>query len=90
MGVPSSLDTEAACEHIYKGKYGNLAQAANEHELFFFTKMAVQSHDRIYRRHQHQHLRLRMHQKPKTLQDSPSHRIFRRMHRILNIDENKN
>jgi len=30
---------------------------------------------------------------PKVLQnfsDSPSHRIFRRMHEVLNIDENKN
>jgi len=29
-------------------------------------------------------------QKPKTLQDSPSHRILRHMYRVLNIDKNKN
>jgi len=29
-------------------------------------------------------------QKPKSFQDSPSHRIFRHMHETLNIDENKN
>ena len=29
-------------------------------------------------------------QKPKIFQDSPSHQIFRRMHGVLNIDENKN
>jgi hypothetical protein len=28
--------------------------------------------------------------KPKIFQDFPSHRIFRRMHGVLNIDENKN
>ena len=28
-------------------------------------------------------------QKPKIFQDSPSHRIFRHMHGVLNIDENK-
>ena len=28
-------------------------------------------------------------QKPKIFQDSPSHRIFRRMHEVLNIDGNK-
>ena len=28
--------------------------------------------------------------KPKIFQDSLSHRIFRRMHGVLNIDENKN
>ena len=27
---------------------------------------------------------------PKFFQDSPSHRIFRRMHGVLNIDKNKN
>ena len=26
----------------------------------------------------------------KALKDSPSHQIFKRMHRVLNIDENKN
>jgi hypothetical protein len=30
------------------------------------------------------------HQKPKSFQDSPSHRILRHMHEALNIDENKN
>ena len=29
-------------------------------------------------------------QKPKIFQGSSSYRIFRRMHRVLNIDENKN
>jgi hypothetical protein len=29
-------------------------------------------------------------QKPKNFQDFPSHRIFRYMHGVLNIDENKN
>jgi hypothetical protein len=29
-------------------------------------------------------------QKRKIFQDSPSHRIFRHMHGVLNIDENKN
>ena len=29
-------------------------------------------------------------QKPKNFQDSPSYRIFRCMHVVLNIDENKN
>jgi len=29
-------------------------------------------------------------QKPKIFEDSPLHRIFRRMHRVLNVDENKN
>ena len=29
-------------------------------------------------------------QKPKTFQDSLSHRILRHMHAVLNIDENKN
>ena len=28
--------------------------------------------------------------KPKFFQDSPSYRIFRHMHGVLNIDENKN
>ena len=28
-------------------------------------------------------------QKPKIFQDSPSHRIFRHMHGVLNIDKNK-
>ena len=27
--------------------------------------------------------------KPKIFQDSPSHRIFKRIHGVLNIDENK-
>jgi len=27
---------------------------------------------------------------PKIFQDSPSHRILRHMHEVLNIDENKN
>jgi len=27
---------------------------------------------------------------PKKIQDSPSHRILRHMHRVLNFDENKN
>ena len=30
------------------------------------------------------------HLKPKIFQDSPSHRIFKRMYGVLNIDENKN
>jgi len=29
-------------------------------------------------------------QKPKTLQDSPSHRILRHMHEVLNIDKKNN
>jgi len=29
-------------------------------------------------------------QKPKTLQDSPSHRILRHMHEILNVDKKNN
>jgi len=29
-------------------------------------------------------------QNPKTFQDSPSHRIFRRMHEVLNINKIKN
>jgi len=29
-------------------------------------------------------------QKPKIFQNFPSHRIFRRMHGVLNINENKN
>ena len=29
-------------------------------------------------------------QKPKKIQDSPSHQIFQHMHKALNIDENKN
>jgi hypothetical protein len=29
-------------------------------------------------------------QKPKIFKDFPSHRIFKRMHEVLNIDENKN
>jgi len=29
-------------------------------------------------------------QNPKIFQDSPSHRIFRYMHKLLNIDKNKN
>ena len=28
--------------------------------------------------------------KLKNFQDSPSHRIFRRMHGVLNVDKNKN
>jgi len=31
-----------------------------------------------------------LHPKTKIFQDFPSHRIFRRMHGVLNIDENKN
>jgi len=31
-----------------------------------------------------------LHPKIQIFQDSPSHRIFKRMHEVLNIDENKN